>query len=61
MLIELNFLFLKQQSPVPVNFNRTAYDNLNETIKGEYEYFAERAWKKARANFCLKVVGTSGL
>ena len=43
-----------------VDFNQTEYEHLNETIKDQYEYFAERTWKKERANFCLKVVGTSG-
>ena len=44
-----------------MDFNFTEYDSLNETIKSQYEYFADRTWKKERANFCLKVVGTSGL
>ena len=43
-----------------MDFNQTEYEHLNETIKDQYEYFAERTWKKERANFCLKVVGTSG-
>lgn len=47
------------KTPVPVDFNKTEYENLNETIKTQYEYFAQRTWKKERANFCLKVVGTS--
>jgi len=47
------------KAPVAVDFNQTEYEHLNETIKDQYEYFAERTWKKERANFCLKVVGTS--
>lgn len=47
------------KAPVAVDFNQTEYEHLNETIKEQYEYFAERTWKKERANFCLKVVGTS--
>ena len=54
-----NYLILCQ-APVPVDFNLAEYDNLNETIKTRYEYFEERTWKKERANFCLKIVGTSG-
>lgn len=47
------------KTPVPVDYNHTEYEKLNETIKSDYEYFAERVWKKERAKFCLKVVGTS--
>jgi len=47
------------KAPVAVDFNQTEYEHINETIRDQYEYFADRTWKKERANFCLKVVGTS--